>query len=68
MKSLVLAFIFFGVVIYGCFDVQPFKAVRRVLKRTPSKTGGTAPLRRTGPLPTQPYPEHQEYPARRRHY
>jgi hypothetical protein len=66
MKSLIIAFVFFGVLVYGCYDVKPFQAIRRVLKRTPGKTG---PLRRTGPLPQEPvYPqEYPEYPVRRRY-
>jgi hypothetical protein len=66
MKSLIIAFVFFGVVILGCWDVQPFKAVKRVLRRTPSKTGR---LQQTAPLPQEPpQPTYQDYPVRRRHY
>lgn len=64
MKSLVLALVFFGLVLYGCHDVAPFKAVKRVLKRTPAKRG-------TGPIGTAPLPQEPEYTGyapRRRHY
>jgi hypothetical protein len=64
MKSLVLAIILFLVVLYGCHDVAPFKAIKRVLKRTPSKRG-TGRIQ-TAPLP--PEPEYTSYPVRRRHY
>ena len=49
MKSLILAMLLFAVVIYGCYDVKPFRHVKRVIRRVPgSKTG---PLRgQTGPL------------------
>ena len=70
MKSLILAFIFFGVVVYGCFDVQPFRAIKRVLRRSPSKAG-TAPLQQPPvQAPHDPYRDYQppEYPVRRRQY
>lgn len=45
MKSLILALIFFGLVVYGSYDVAPFRAARRVVRRTPKAEGaGTAPL------------------------
>lgn len=50
MKSLVLALLLFAVVIYGCYDVKPWRPVKRAIRRVPgSRTG---PLRgQTGPLP-----------------
>lgn len=49
MKSLLFALLLFAVVVYGCFDVKPFRPIRRVLRRIPG--GRTGPLRsRTGPL------------------
>jgi hypothetical protein len=49
MKSLILALILFAVVVYGCYDVKPFRNVKRVLRRVPG--GKTGPLRQpTGPL------------------
>jgi hypothetical protein len=63
MKSLVLALIFFGVVMYGCFDVKPYRAIRKLVRR-PSKAGpgSTAPL--AGPA--APAPE-DERPLTRRY-
>jgi hypothetical protein len=52
MKSLILAMILFAVVVYGCYDVKPFRNVRRVIRRVPG--GKTGPLRQqTGPLEEQ---------------
>jgi hypothetical protein len=65
MKTLVFAIICFILVLWGSYDVHPFKAIKRVLKRTPSKPA-TGPLRRTGHLP--PEPTYRGLPERRRHY
>ncbi len=48
MKSLILALILFGVVVYGCFDVKPYRAAKRLIRR--NTTTRTGPLRATGPL------------------
>jgi hypothetical protein len=49
MKSLILALLLFGVVVYGCYDVKPFRPIKRALRRVPgSKTGPLRP--QTGPL------------------
>ncbi len=64
MKSLVLAIIFFGVVVYGCFDVKPFRAVRKLVRR-PSRATGEASAR-TGPSAPEPTPE-PERPLSRRY-
>ena len=45
MKSLVLALMFFGVLVFGCYDVKPFRAVRKLVRR-PSKAVGA----QTGPI------------------
>lgn len=59
MKSLFLALIFFGVVVYGCYDVTPYKrALRRVIRRTPKPAGrpsGTGPI---DPMPYEPPRRH----------
>lgn len=55
MKSLVLALIFFGVLVYGCYDVKPFRAVRKLVRR-PSRAAGDATTQ-TGPLAPEPTPE-----------
>lgn len=64
MKSLVLALIFFGVVVYGCFDVKPFRAVRKLVRR-PSRAAGT-PSAPTGPIAPEPSPQ-PERPLSRRY-
>ena len=49
MKSLVLAIIFFGVLVYGCYDVKPFRAIRKLVRRPsraatpPAEPGVSAP-------------------------
>jgi hypothetical protein len=49
MKSLILAMLLFAVVVYGCYDVKPFRNIRRAIRRVPG--GKTGPLRpQTGPL------------------
>lgn len=62
MKSLILAFIFFGLLVWGAHDVAPFRAVRRVLRRTP----------KARPEPARPArvqaPPAYEPPARRHPY
>lgn len=65
MKSLVLALIFFGVLVYGCYDVKPFRTVRKLVRR-PSRVAGDHAAQ-TGPLPYQPEPPRQEPPLSRRY-
>ena len=64
MKTLVLALFFFGALGYGCYDVKPFKAARRVLRRTP-KRQQTAPLQAESGYYDDPAPQP---PLRRRPY
>ena len=55
MKSLILALLLFAVVLYGCYDVKPFRNVRRAIRRIPG--GKTGSLRQqTGPLNEQDEP------------
>lgn len=65
MKSLVLALIFFGVLVYGCFDVKPYKAIRKLVRR-PSRAAGEH-ADQTGPLPHEVEPRRQEPPLSRRY-
>ncbi|MDB5101550.1 MAG: hypothetical protein JWM80_5971 [Cyanobacteria bacterium RYN_339] len=55
MKSLILAILLFAVVVYGCYDVKPFRNIRRVIRRVPG--GKTGSLRQqTGPLEEEEAP------------
>ena len=64
MKSLILAFIFFGVLVYGCFDVKPYRAVRKLVRR-PTRAAGE-PAAPQGPI--APEPEYQPEPPLSRRY
>jgi hypothetical protein len=35
MKSLLVTLVLFGLLWYGCHDVQAFKPIRRILRRAP---------------------------------
>ena len=61
MKNLLLAVIFFGVVLWGCHDVVPFKAIRRAIRRTPRQAQPPAP-------PAEPVGTYAAYEPRPRRY
>lgn len=52
MKSLILAMVFFAVLFYGCYDVKPFRAIRKIVRR-PGKRG-SAPIRHEVEPPPHP--------------
>lgn len=66
MKSLILAFIFFGLLCFGLFDVKSYKASLRKATRRPGKAD---PRLQSGPIAPEPPPEdprhYEQAPTRR---
>ena len=63
MKSFMLAVLFFGVVAYGLYDVKPYRAVRKLVRKVGKGTGPVGPLPIAPPSPEPP----QEAPLSRRY-